>query len=354
MLRYRFLGTGLAVLTFFSFIMVGSTALAAYPAESEFTGSASTETLSHPGSFEVAITVDQTAPQAKPPEKITPEETPKVTEEKSSPKPEKSIKKKSGKVSKSKKKVKKAQVKKPAVPEKKEEQGFISKTLSTLMGDDKGKAKKAADSKPEKEEPGLLTRTLKKLVGGDADQPEKKTQNNPLNPINVAPTVSATKKTVADQKPKTAKSETKATLKDSFKKLIGVDAAKDKAKASDSVVKTAKQEDSGVTSTIKKILGGGDKKEKLAAGTPVGKAPSADTKQAKKTSPAPAKQAQADPAAASEMKPVSGNTRKYLGQKDEKDQLEENRGGVKKGKNILKESFKILVKDDKKKEEDEE
>lgn len=352
MRHYRFIATGLAVLAFFSFIMIGSTALAAYPAESGFARGTSAETLLHPGSFEVAITVDQMVPQVKPPEKITPEKTPEITKEKSSPKPEKSTKKKSGKVSKSKKKVKKAEVKKPAAPEKKEEQSFISKTLSKLMGDDKGKAEKSADSKPEKEEPGLLTRALKKLVGGDEDKAKKKTQNNPLNPVNVAPTVSATQKTAADQKPKTAKSETKATLKDSFKKLIGVDAAKDKAKAS--VVKTAEQEDSGMMSAFKKILGGGDKKEKPASGKPAGKAPLADTKQAKKTSPAPAKQAQAEGTEAPGAKPVSGNTRKYLGQQGEEEQLEEDRGGVKKGKNILKESFKILVQDDKKKADDEE
>ncbi len=279
----------------------------------------------------------------------------------------------------------KAKTKKPVEnkPEK-EEPGIISKTLSKLMGDDKDKAaekdstkkatkgskaetEKNVDTQPEKEEPGLLTRALKKLVGGDEDK--KETQNNPLNPINVAPTVSATKKMEEDQKSKTAKSETKATLKSSFKKLIGVDAAKDKAKAS--VAKTAKQEDSGVMSTFKKILGGGDKKEKPAAGKPAGKAPPADTKQAKKdsggllegimgdgdqkkTSAASEKQAQADQTEAPGTKPVSGSSRKYLGQQGEEEQLEEDRGGVKKGKNILKESFKILVKDDKKKEDDEE
>ena len=50
-------------------------------------------------------------------------------------------------------------------------------------------------------------------------------------------------------------------------------------------------------------------------------------------------------------KPKSITARKYI--EDEEAQLEKNRGGVKKGKNVLKESFKTLIidskRDDKKK-----
>ena len=258
---------------------------------------------------------------------------------------EKDTKKKSAKNSKTK--TAKTASQKP----EKEEPGLLTKTLKLLVGGDdankadasKVKLEKASGKATEKEEPGLLTQTLKKLVGGDGDKkkdPEKAKQNT-LNPLNIAPTVSATQKQKEDKpQVKTAKTETKATLKDSFKKLIGVDAAKDKAKALDTVVKSAKQEESGVTSALKKILGGGPKKDQLAVGKPAGKTQPAETQQAK-TSEEPA------------VKRTSGQTRKYLGQQSEANQLEEDRGGVKKGKNILKESFKILVQDEKKEQAEE-
>ncbi len=269
---------------------------------------------------------------------------------------------------------------KPADPKpEKEEPGLLTKTLNKLIGNDKDqpaekdskkksaktaktKTAKAADPKPEKEEPGLLTKALKKLVGSDDDK-KKDAKKNPLNPINIAPTASATQKPKEDKpQAKTVMTETKAALKDSFKKLIGVDAARDKAKASGTVVKSAKQEESGVTSTLKKILGVGDNKDQ-----PAGKAPPAKTRQAKKEESGglfkgildgdgkkkkstTAKQAQAETSEEPAVKRTSGQTRKYLGKISEEDQLDEDRGGVKKGKNILKESFKALVADEKKEE----
>ncbi len=268
------------------------------------------------------------------------------------PPAEKDTKKKSAKSSKTK--TAKTARQKP----EKEEPGLLTKTLKLLVGGDdankadasKVKLEKSSGKATEKEEPGLLTQTLKKLVGGDGDKkkdPEKAKQNL-LNPLNIAPTVSATQKQKEDKpQVKTAKTETKATLKDSFKKLIGVDAAKDKAKALDTVVNSAKQEESGVTAALKKILGGGDKKD-----PPAGKAQPAETQQAKKKS-GTTKQAQAKTSEEPAVKRTSGQTRKYLGQQSEANQLEEDRGGVKKGKNILKESFKILVQDEKKEEAEE-
>jgi len=243
-------------------------------------------------------------------------------------------------------------------PEK-EEPGLFTKTLKLLVGGDdankedasQAKLEKASGKATEKEEPGLLTKTLQKLVGGDDDKKKdpKKAKQNPLNPINIAPTVSVTQKQKED-KPQvtTAKTETKATLKDSFKTLIGVDAAKEKAKTLDTVVKSSKQEESGVTVTLKKILGGGDKKD-----PPAGKAQPAETQQAKKKESGTAKQAQAETSEEPAVKRTSGQTRKYLGKQSEEDQLEVNRGGVKKGRNILKESFKTLVADEKKEEAEE-
>ncbi len=246
---------------------------------------------------------------------------------------------------------------KPADPKpEKEKPGLLTKTLKLLVGGDdankedasQAKLEKASGNAPEKEEPGLLIKTLKKLVGGDDDKKKdpQKAKQIPLNPINIAPTVSATQKQKEDKpQVKTAKTETKATLKDTFKKMIGVDAAKEMAKASDTVVKSAKQEESGVTATLKKILGGSGKKD-----PPAGKAQPAETQQAKKQESGTAKQAQAKTSEEPAVKRTSGQTRKYLGKPSEQDQLEEDRGGVKKGKNILKESFKILVQDEKKEE----
>ena len=294
----------------------------------------------------LAITSGSQSTPSAPPEKPTekaivpkPEET-KKKEVKKASKP----KKKKVKAAQSKKsEAKKAQVKKP----EKEEAGFID-TLKSLVGvgdASKENLEKASGKAPEKEEPGLLTKALKKLVGGDDDKnsDRKQARQNPLNPINVAPTVSSTQKQQDDPpQAKTAKTDTQTTLKGSFKKLIGVDAAKDKAEqASNTVVKTSKQEESGVTSVLKNILGGDDKKDPPAAGKPVGK-----------EKPGTAKQAQAKTSEEPAVKRTSGQTRKYLGQNSEDEQLEKDRGGVKKGKNILKESFKTLVTDEINKEEE--
>ena len=112
----------------------------------------------------------------------------------------------------------------------------------------------------------------------------------------MGPTGSATHKK-AEEKPKTAKSETKKTLKDSFEKLIGVGAV---------------------------------------------------DKSATETKPAVTKQAKAEKTVekkAAPLKPKRVTARKYI--ENEEAQLEKDRGGVKKGKNVLKESFKALVIDSK-------
>lgn len=348
MRRINFLGISFAMLALLG-LMASGQALAAYSASPDFSMNRPLAASPSEGSFKLAVTVGNEALQLALPEK--PAETAVV------PKPEKIKKKEVKKASKPKKKkvktaqskkseAQKAQVKKP----EKEEESFLTKTLKLLVGGDdvkkedasKVKLEKASGKAPEKEEPGLLTKTLKKLMGGDDDQkidPEKAKQN-PLNPLNIAPTVSATQKQKEDKpQAKTAKTETQVTLKDSFKKLIGVDAAKDKAKTLDTVVKSSKQEESGLTATLKKILGGGDKKDQPA-----------ETQQAKKKDSTAAKQVRAKTSEEPAIKPTSGQTRKYLGKQSEEDQLDEDRGGVKKGKNILKESFKILVQDEIKEE----
>ena len=203
----------------------------------------------------------------------------------------------------------------------KKEEGLLTKTLNTLVGDDKKDEKKAVSKpqkpepqkvakkkdEPEKKEEGFLTKTLKTLVGGDEDEDKKKSKKEEttakkeaLNPINMVPTGSAKKKKTEEQ-PKTAISETKKTLKDSFEKLIGV-------------------------GTVDK---------------PAEEAKPAVTKQAKAEKPVEKKAAPPAP------QPKRITARKYL--EEEEAQLEKDRGGVAKGKNVLKESFKTLVTDDKQK-----
>jgi len=270
MRQINFLGISFAMLALLG-LMESGQALAAYSAAPDFSMNRPLAASPSEGTFKLAVTVGNETLQLALPEK--PAETAVV------PKPEKTKKKEIKKASKPKKKkvktaqskkseAQKAQVKKP----EKEEESFLTKTLKLLVGGDDAKKEdasqvkleKASGKAPEKEEPGLLTKTLKKLIGGDDDQkidPEKAKQN-PLNPLNIAPTVSATQKQKEDKpQAQTAKTETQATLKGSFKKLIGVDAAKDKAKTLDTVVKSSGKEESGVTAALKKILGGGDKKD---------------------------------------------------------------------------------------------
>jgi len=235
---------------------------------------------------------------------------------------------------------------KKAVHEQKEEEGLFTKTLKSLVGDDDDKKNASSKSPPaktvkkipapEKEEEGLLTKTLKSLVGDDKKE-VKATEKTTLNPITMAPTGSTTQNK-EEEHPKTAKSETKQTLKDSFEKLIGVGAVKDDG-ASQSVktdkpageTKSAKKEESG--GLLEGILGGSDKKDSPQQAKADG---------AVKESPAPAR-------------PARITAKKYIEEEEaqnEEEQLEKNRGGVKKGKNVLKESFKTLITDDKQKEEE--
>jgi bifunctional autolysin len=342
----RFLGAILlAVLALLGF--TGSqTVLAGYSTSSEFSMSQPQETQGFEGSFQLAVMGGSTVPLNMPPE----ESAEKVQSEK----PAVETPKTTPKVSKPKKKtVKKANVKKAPVKKPVEEDGFLTKTFKQLMGseDDKKKAAtkpqmgKTAGKMPEKEEEGLLTKTLKKLVGGD-EKEEKTAKKNALNPIDTAPTGSTTKKKTEEQ-PKTAKSETKKTLKDSFEKLIGVGAVKDKGKADSKSAKTdesaeetksAKKKESG--GLLDGILGGSDKKK----APPATKQAEIEVKETvKKTS--------------SSAKPRKLAAKKYPVDPDEADSNEgegrsgENYGGAKKGKNLLKESFKTLVTDDEKEEE---
>ena len=355
MWHLRFFGTQFAVLALLSFL--GSqTALAGYhPASSEFSISQSQETRGLDGSFQVAVMGSSTSPLDIPtetfPKKAQPvTKKPQVTPPPAVEKPKTNSKKAS---KPKKKKVKAANVKKapakksaPVVVKKEEdgfltktlktlvgddspskslekkEEGLLTKTLSTLVGDDKKDEKKAVSkpkpkkpepqkvakkkAEPEKKEEGFLTKTLKTLVGGDEDKDKKKSKKEEtakkeaLNPINMVPTGSAKKKKKEEQ-PKTAISETKKTLKDSFEKLIGVGA----------VDKPAEETKPAVT------------------------------KQAKAEKPVVKKAAPPAP------QPKRITARKYL--EEEEAQLEKDRGGVAKGKNVLKESFKTLVTDDKKK-----
>lgn len=349
MWHLRFFGTQFAVLALLSF-MGSQAALAGYPASSEFSISQSQEARGLDGAFQLAVMGSSTSPLDIPTETFPKKAQPVIKKPKVTPPAVKKPKANSNKASKpKKKKVKTAKVKKaPAkqsapVVVKKEEDGFLTKTLKTLVGDDgtskslekkeeglltktlntlvgdDKKDKKKAVSKPKKPEPqkvakkkaepekkeeGFLTKTLKTLVGGDDDKKKSKKEETAkkevLNPINMVPTGSAKKKKKEEQ-PKTAISETKKTLKDSFEKLIGV-------------------------GTVDK---------------PAEDTKPAVTKQAKAEKPVVKKAAPPAP------QPKRITARKYL--EEEEAQLEKDRGGVAKGKNVLKESFKTLVTDDKKK-----
>jgi hypothetical protein len=327
----RFLGAILSVLALLGFTG-GQTALAAYPTSSEYSVSQSQGIQGLEGSFQLAVMGSSATPLDMPAENsaetIQPEkpavETPKTTPKVSKPK---------------KKRVKKAKVKKAPAKKPVEEDGFLTKTFKQLIGsdDDKKKAatkrqiQKTAGKTPEKEEEGLLTQTLKRLVGSD-EKKEKKTKKNSLNPINTAPTGNAAKKT-GEEQPKTAKSETKKTLKDSFEKLIGVGAVSDdgdsKSAKTDKPAETtrsAKKKESG--GLLDGILGGSKKDSSATQQAKV-------KDKVKKSTPA---------------KPRKLAAKKFAAEEDE-GPSHSNYSGAKKGKNILKESFKTLVTDDKKKEE---
>ena len=351
MWHFRFFGTLLTVLALLGF-MGSQRVLAAYPLASEFSMSQPQETRGIDGSFQLAVMGNSAIPLDIPTEKFPKKvksEKPAVENPKATPKVSKPKKKKVKTA-----KVKKAPAKKSVTVE--EEEGFLTRTLKMLVGGDeakksptsksllqksagkksepakkeeglltktfnslmsgdedkkesvsKSKPQKTAKKKPEpeKKEEGLLTRTLKSLVGGDQKdkKEEKAAKKNVLNPINMAPAAGSATHKKAEESPKTAKSETKKTLKDSFEKLIGVGAV-DK-----SAIET-----------------------KPAA-----------TKQAKAEKPVEKK--------AAPPRPKRITARKYI--ENEESHLEKNRGGVEKGKNVLKESFKTLVidskKDDKKK-----
>ncbi len=394
----RFLGTLFAVLALLGF-MGSQTALAAYPTASEFSMNKQTRGLD--GSFQLAVMGGSAIPLDMSPEKFPEKvqlEKPAVEKPKATPpNPKKASKPKEKKVKKAK--VKKAPAKKPveeegfltktfkqligsddakkdaasksllqktsgkkpetakndeglltktfkqligddddkkkaapksqpqktaakkSEPEKKEE-GFLTKTLKTLVGDDKDKKKAAPKSQPqktaakksepEKKEEGFLTKTLKTLVGDDKDKKkEQTTKKKSLSSINTAPTGSTIQKK-GEEPSKTAKSETKKTLKDSFEKLIGVGAVSDDGGDSKSA-KTDKP--AGKIKTAKK--------QTKAKNT------------VKKTS-APAK-------------PRKLTAKKYVEEEEEQEgRVKQNYAGAKKGKNVLKESFKNLVTDKKK------
>ena len=348
MWHFRFFKTMVAVLALLGFMGSPGTVVA-YPIASEFSMSQLPETRGLDGSFQLAVMGNSVVPLDIPTEefpKKVKSEKPAVEKPKATPKASKKPKATPKKASKPKKvkvktaKVKKAPAKKPVVVE--EEEGFLTRTLKTLVGGDedknpaskallqksagkksepakqeeglltktfnslmggdedkknsvsKSKPQKTAKKKPEpaKKEEGLLTRTLKSLVGNDQKE-EKTAKKKSLNPIGMDPTGSATHKKV-EEGPKTAKSETKQTLKDSFEKLIGVGAV---------------------------------------------------DKSAIETKPKVTKQAKVEKKAAPK-KPERITARKYI--ENEEAQLEKSRGGVKKGKNVLKESFKTLIADDKK------
>jgi hypothetical protein len=360
MWHFRFFGTILAVLALLGF-MESPTALAAQPDSSEFSMSQPRDTRGLVGTFQLAVMGNNAVPLDMPVENFSQKAQPeKPAVEKPKATPQKASKPKKKKVKTAR--VKKAPAKKP-VAAVKEEEGFLARTLKTLLhdGDDKKKAasksmlqksageepaleekeglltktfnmlvsdgddkkkspssesppQKTAEnkkSKPEKKEDGLLTKTLKRLMGGDKKE-EQTAKKTDLNPIGMVPG-SATKKKTEEQ-PKTAKSETKATLKDSFEKLIGVGNVKD---AGDS--QPAKNKE------FAGPLGGGDKKNSSKL---------VKAEETVEKTPAPAK-------------PRKFTARKYVD--NEEAQLEKNRGGVEKGKNVLKESFKHLVSDDKNK-----
>lgn len=254
-------------------------------------------------------------------------------------------------------------------PKKEEEEGFFSKTLKSLVGDDDKKKKSAGKKDGKKEEEGFFTETLKTLVGKDDDKAEKKAKKKRLNPMEVAPTASATKEKEKFQ-PTTAKTETKATLKDSFSKLVDLGESKDKGGSSQEGDPSGKKKEKGLLS---KYLGGGDKKDKPAAGKPVKGTLAKETKEAKITKEAKKDEGglldsilgggdkKKDQTTTKQVKvekkvnqPAPGKKPRKLTAKqtlgDEEKQLEKDRGGTEKGKNVLKESFKSLLKKDAEKE----
>jgi hypothetical protein len=363
MWHFRFIGKLLSALALLGFVEC-QTALAAYPISSEFSMNQPQEAQGPTGSFQLAVmgggAIPLDIPQEKFPQKAQPEK-PAVNKTKAIPKASKPKKKKvkKAKVNKAKitkDKVKKAPAKKAVVA--KEEDGFLTKTFKTLVGDDDNKKspaantlvqkkpgeksetkedgflsktlntlvggdddKKKASSKPkpqktaekkpepEKKDEGLFTKTLKTLVGGEKkDKKDKKVEKtakkNALDPISMVPTGSASHKKKVEENPNTAISETKKTLKDSFEKLIGVGSTEKPVEET----KPAPTEQA----EIKKV--------------------SVEEKVVKKAAPPKSKRITA---------------RKYV--EDEEAQLEKDRGGTEKGKNVLKDSFKKLVTEEKKK-----
>lgn len=357
MWHFRFFGKLLSALALLG-LMECQTALAAYPISSEFSMNQPHEAQGPAGSFQVAVmgggAIPLDIPQEKFPQKAQPEK-PAVKKTKATPKASKPKKKKIKKAKINKPKVKKAPAKQPVVAKEedgfltktfktlvgdddnknpaanslaqkkpgeksgKEEDGFLSKTLNSLVGDGDGKKKasskpkpqKTAEKKPEpeKKDEGLFTQTLKKLVGSEKqDKKDKKvaktSKKNALDPLSMVPTGSASHKKKVEEKPNTAISETKKTLKDSFEKLIGVGSTEQPVEAT----KPAPTEQA----EIKKV--------------------SVEEKDVKKAAP---------------PQPKRITARKYV--EDEEAQLEKNRGGTEKGKNVLKDSFKKLVTEEKKK-----
>lgn len=336
---FRFLGTILTVLGLLGFI--GSqTALAGYPISSEFSMSQPQSARGLDGSFQIAVVNGSTTPLGNPPEQPPAE----VESEKPALQKPKAVRKSSNPKNK---KVNKASVKKVPAKKPAEEEGFLTKTFNQLVGSDddkkkdasKSQVKKTAGKAPAQEDESLLTKTLKTLVGGE-EKEEKTAKKNSLNPINTTPADTKTKK-IVQEKPKTAKAETKQTLKDSFEKLIGVGAVEDKGDSQSAKTdkpagktKSAKKEESG--GLLEGILGGSDDKKVATAKKPV------KAENAVKKSPAPAEPKKL----AARKYPVDPDVA------DDHDQVEKNYGGAKKGKNLLKESFKTLVKDEKKVEEE--
>lgn len=357
MWHFRLFGATLAVVALSGFIE-SQTALAVHPASPEFSGSQSQETRGLVGSFQLAVMGNNVVPLDMPSEKSSEKAQPeKPVIEKPKATPKKASKPKKKKVRKAKTKVKKAPVKKPEVVE---EEGFLAKTLKSLVGDDnkdsasisllqksadgksepdkneglltktlkslvsdgddkkraapKPKLQKTAEKKaePGKKEEGLLTKTFKSIMGGDKKKEEQTAKKSALDPINMVSTGSSTKKkTEEPSKTKTAKSETKATLKDSFEKLIGMGNVKDKKEAQP------------------------EKNKKFAA--PLGGDGPKSTK----------KLVKAEETVEKTPKRAKLTARKY--NETEEDQLEKDRGGTEKGQNVLKDSFKKLVTEEKKK-----
>lgn len=332
-MRYvRFLGMFLGGVALFGFTGA-QTGWAAYSSPTDTT-SRSVSASGFDGRFRLAVTGDTTIPalETESASMVPPEEL----------EPEKKKKKKR------KTKVSQAPKPKPKPVEKKEEEGFLSKTYDSLFGDDEkkpepkaGKAKsaksknsKAKDAKAEEEE-GFLTNALKTLVGEDEEEGKGKAKEE-INPLEAAPTVSATKGKDKGHKTKTAKTETKEQLKSSFEQLIGSgdkgDGGKESAPADDAkATQSAKKDDSG--SLLGNLLSG-DKDDK-------GKTKQAKVEKAK---------AKAEPV--EQKKPRKLQSRKAANSKaigSEEEQLEKDRGGVKKDNNLLKESFKSLL--DKKEQE---